>query len=166
MDIDELLAEEEIVPCTLLVDGVNIPLWLAKNLSEKNMVRVELPPQYGEAARDKLLDGGVSVNLRAMGEYYYTVGREIAILRRDDDLRKFLLKTLSGPRYEKILDWSRSSARADASDLLDILTEEERELFYAGFHAHNHHLAWKARKMVRLQTSEVFAAEAKARKSS
>lgn len=114
-------------------------------------------------ARDRLDAGNANMNLRSLGEYYFTVGTEVARIRKDDELRKSLRRALSGARYEKIFDWSRSSSNADASGILETLTEEERGLFQAGFEARRAMHAWKSRQVTKLQTSEIFAAQTKQR---
>lgn len=113
--------------------------------------------------REQLDAGTANIDLRALGEYYYTVGSVVARATKDDELRKKLRAAISGPRFEKIFDWSRSSSDADASDILDKLTDEERRLFEAGYKAQREVNAWKSRAVTKLQTSEVFAAQAKQR---
>lgn len=101
----------------------------------------------------------IAANLRALGAHYYTVGSEVARARKDEDLRMKLRAAISGPRYEKIFDWSRSSTGSDASALLDNLTDEERALFQAGSDAHNAILDWKSRRATtRLGASDLFVA--------
>lgn len=90
------------------------------------------------------------MNLRALCPYFYTVGMEVARLREDEELMTLLRETMAGPRFEKIFDWSRNAHDTDASDLLDLLSEEEREIYDAGFQA-------EKRTSSQLQTSDVFA---------
>ena len=67
LDIDVILSEDERLPCKFLADvaylghldpsnaedylpaetKVELPLWLAQSLSEKNMVQLELPKHFG-----------------------------------------------------------------------------------------------------------------------
>mmetsp|Transcript_20271 Transcript_20271/g.62668 ORF Transcript_20271/g.62668 Transcript_20271/m.62668 type:complete len:204 (-) Transcript_20271:626-1237(-) len=180
--VDEVLAEEELVPVTVLVDGlcfgphfarclgeateplakeqqVRVPLWLAERLQEKNLVRVETPPMFGRHVRESLEAGATVVDLRAMSPYYYTVGKRVARLTEDDDLRKCLRAALAGDRFEKIVDWSQNADDdTDVDDLVEKLTEEERELFYAGYYAQRDAAAFQTRPRVpKLTTNAVFA---------
>lgn len=180
-DVDDMLAEEELVPVRLLVDGlcfgpqfvrcfpeatetlardtvVKVPLWLAMELQKKNLVRVETPAIYGQSVRDALDAGASSVDLRALSPYYYTVGRHIVDLTRDDDLRKCLRAALAGERFENIFDWSQNADGAtDVDDLLEKLTEEERHLFYSSYHAQRDATTGKFRSSNKLRTASVFA---------
>jgi GINS complex subunit 3 len=67
LDIDLILSEEERLPCKFVVDAaylgsldpintevdlpaetkVELPLWMAQSLYEKNMVQLELPKHFG-----------------------------------------------------------------------------------------------------------------------
>ena len=174
------------VPVTLLIDGlcfgphfsycmakatetlpkgseVTLPLWLAAKMQEKNLLRVDMPKIFGAETRDLLEAGAATVDLRAMSPYYYTLGLHIVNLTKDDDLRKCLRATLAGERFEKIFDWSQNAdLDTDIDDLLEKLTEEERELFYAGYFAQREAADFKARSArPKIRTADVFAKASK-----
>lgn len=75
LDIDEILSEEERVPCVFQLDAsglgsldptnhspdlpahskVELPLWLTQVLSEKLMINIELPKYYGVRIREDIM---------------------------------------------------------------------------------------------------------------
>ena len=96
--VHALLADEELVDCTLLIDGegmghllgddkagdlakgaqLKLALWLALVLAKKNMVRISLPNRYGPSVRADLEAGPTVVDLHSTAPYYYTVGHKLA----------------------------------------------------------------------------------------
>ena len=83
--VHALLADEELVDCTLLIDGegmghllgddkagdlakgaqLKLALWLALVLAKKNMVRISLPNRYGPSVRVDLEAGPTVVDLHS-----------------------------------------------------------------------------------------------------
>ena len=79
--VHALLADEELVDCTLLIDGegmghllgddkagdlakgaqLKLALWLALVLAKKNMVRISLPNRYGRPSVRADLEAGPTV---------------------------------------------------------------------------------------------------------
>lgn len=175
--VHALLAEEEEVDCTLLIDGeglghllggeaqgdlakganITLPLWLALVLAKKNMVRIALPERrYGAAVRADLEASPEIVDLHKIAPYYYTVGQKLAEATQDEPLRKELRAALSGPRFEKAFDWSQVSLDRDVSELRETLTREERTLFDAGYVSARNVRAWKRRRTGRLGTAAIY----------
>ena len=84
--VHALLADEELVDCTLLIDGegmghllgddkagdlakgaqLKLALWLALGLAKKNMVRISLPNRYGASVRADLEAGPTVVDLHSI----------------------------------------------------------------------------------------------------
>jgi len=76
-DINKILVEEERVPCLFTVDAqdlghldsksrpkdlpagskVDLPLWMAQGLAEKNMVELQVPRHFGSRMRDEIMAG-------------------------------------------------------------------------------------------------------------
>ena len=153
--VHALLADEELVDCTLLIDGegmghllgddkagdlakgaqLKLALWLALVLAKKNMVRISLPNRYGPSVRADLEAGPTVVDLHSIAPYYYTVGHKLADATGEDSLRKELRAAISGDRFEKAFDWSQVSLDRDVSELRETLAREEQELFDAGYRA-------------------------------
>lgn len=123
LDIDEILSEEERIPCIFTIDAsglgyldstnnftdlpahskVELPLWLATTLTEKNMVDIELPKHYGSRIREDIMAGASAVPLREYSFYYFEVGWKISRLLRDTDLRKTLRIAFTGDRYKSLM---------------------------------------------------------------
>uniref|UniRef100_A0A6S8AHR6 GINS subunit domain-containing protein n=1 Tax=Aureoumbra lagunensis TaxID=44058 RepID=A0A6S8AHR6_9STRA len=187
--VDALLADEETVPCILLMEGlvfgphfssymknktiralnegsiVNLPLWLASKLHERNIVEIQTPKIFDKEIQKRIDSGALSVDLRNLSPYYFTVGNKIATLTKDDQLRKCLRAAMAGERYEKILDWSQNAAaHTDIDSLLEILTEEEREIFYDGYTTAQEHAQMRSRQHIKFNTSDVFAKSSKIKK--
>ena len=151
--VHALLADEELVDCTLLIDGegmghllgddkagdlakgaqLKLALWLALVLAKKNMVRISLPNRYGASVRADLEAGPTVVDLHSIAPYYYTVGHKLADATGEDSLRKELRAAISGDRFEKAFDWSQVSLDRDVSELRETLAREEQE---GGGHEH------------------------------
>ena len=174
--VHALLADEELVDCTLLIDGegmghllgddkagdlakgaqLKLALWLALVLAKKNMVRISLPNRYGASVRADLEAGPTVVDLHSIAPYYYTVGHKLADATGEDSLRKELRAAISGDRFEKAFDWSQVSLDRDVSELRETLAREEQELFDAGYRAARDVRAWKRRRTARLTTSAIY----------
>ena len=106
--VHALLADEELVDCTLFIDGegmghllgddkagnlakgaqLKLALWLALVLAKKNMVRISLPNRYGASVRADLRRARRSSTLHSIAPYYYTVGHKLADATGEDSLRK------------------------------------------------------------------------------
>jgi GINS complex subunit 3 len=132
LDIDEILSEEERIPCVFSIDAtglgnldstnelpdlpahskVELPLWLAQMLSEKNMIEIELPKHYGSRIREDIMAGATAVPLREYSYYYFEVGWKLSRLMRDADLRKTLRIAFTGERYKALL--ARAMAKYDS----------------------------------------------------
>ena len=174
--VHALLADEELVDCTLLIDGegmghllgddkagdlakgaqLKLALWLALVLAKKNMVRISLPNRYGPSVRADLEAGPTVVDLHSIAPYYYTVGHKLADATGEDSLRKELRAAISGDRFEKAFDWSQVSLDRDVSELRETLAREEQELFDAGYRAARDVRAWKRRRTARLTTAAIY----------
>ncbi len=129
LDIDEILSEEERIPSIFLLDAINLgsldltntfsdlpaqskvelPLWMIHILSEKNMIEIELPKQYGLRIREDILAGSIVVPLREYSFYYFQIGLRLSRLTHDNDLKKTLRIAITGERYRSLM--ARSLAK-------------------------------------------------------
>eukprot|EP00484_Ammonia_sp_Unknown_P022899 CAMPEP_0197034192 /NCGR_PEP_ID=MMETSP1384-20130603/12372_1 /TAXON_ID=29189 /ORGANISM="Ammonia sp." /LENGTH=179 /DNA_ID=CAMNT_0042464087 /DNA_START=98 /DNA_END=634 /DNA_ORIENTATION=+ len=103
-DIDDILAEGQVLPCTFNVDAVelgyldetgdcgddlrkgttiNLPYWLAKPLQERRMISIQQPKCYQSKVADALSADPKVVNLRAQCEYWYVLGYKLSKLKLD-----------------------------------------------------------------------------------
>jgi GINS complex subunit 3 len=123
LDIDEILSEEERLPCIFSVDAsglggldpaieshdlpahskVDLPLWLAHTLTDKNMVEIELPRHYGSRIREDIMAGASAVPLREYSFYYFEVGWKLSKFTRDNDLKRNLRTAFTGDRYKALM---------------------------------------------------------------
>jgi GINS complex subunit 3 len=128
LDFDTILCEEERVPCTFLLDAaylghlhptvtevdlpkgteLELPLWLAQSLKDKNMVELMLPKHFRSRMRDALSAGASSVDLRESSFYFYDVGIRLSRLLRDEDLLRTLRRAFCGERFRDLLVHSLS----------------------------------------------------------
>lgn len=58
---------------------VEVPLWLARALEAKNMVRLELPKHFAARFREDLLAGPEAVNLRDRSLFFYEAREDHAV---------------------------------------------------------------------------------------
>jgi len=123
LDIDQLLAEEERIPCIFSVDAhslgsldstlqsddlpahskVDLPLWLAHPMTEKNMVEIEIPKHFGSRMRDAIMAGPTAVNLKEFSYYFFDVGIKICRMTKDNDLLRTLRVAFSSDRYKSLM---------------------------------------------------------------
>jgi GINS complex protein len=123
LNIDLILSEDERIPCKFLVEGKNLghldssnmendladgarvelPLWLAKSLSELKMVELELPKHYGSKMRDAIMAGAAPINLKDFSHYYFDVGLQLSKIKQDLDLQRSLRAAFSGDRFRNLL---------------------------------------------------------------
>lgn len=82
---------------------LELPLWLAQSLREKNMVELQLPKHYRTKMRDAITAGAASVDLREYSFYFYDVGIRLSRLLRDEDLLRTLRRAFCGERFRDLL---------------------------------------------------------------
>ncbi|KAI5079260.1 hypothetical protein GOP47_0004739 [Adiantum capillus-veneris] len=150
-DLEDLLAEEEPVSVLFRVaaDGVGIldpssednnveqgakvdlPLWLAQDLFQRQAAFINLPSYFNQRVRKEMQADPGCVDIRSRCPYFYGVGCKLVPLTNDATLGSFLLYTLRG-RYKDILCKSHSAAVSSTPKVMQILSREETILFQAG----------------------------------
>eukprot|EP01039_Chlorochromonas_danica_P003972 gene3973-4346_t len=166
LDIDTLLCEEERIPCVfrLEVPGlgfldpnndsstlpagarVELPLWMARTLTEKRMVTMELPKHFDRKMRDNIAAGALSLNLKEYSNYYYEVGMQIANTMKDMDLKDTLRIAFTGDRYREVMVHALTSTEQDTGELLNILTSKEGDLYAAGVRSSEEMTRWRQQR--------------------
>ncbi|KAH7330772.1 hypothetical protein KP509_20G001000 [Ceratopteris richardii] len=150
-DLDDLLAEEETVSVVFRVaaDGVGIldpgsednnveqgakvdvPLWLAQDLCQRQAAFINLPGYFSQRVRKEMQADPGCVDIRTRCPYFYGVGCKLVPITNDATLGSFLLYTLRG-RYKDILSKAHSAAISSTPKVMQILSREETMLFQAG----------------------------------
>lgn len=128
LDLDSVLSEEERIPSVFeyeasglgfldatgehadLNEGarVELPLYMAKYLTEKGFTKMELPKHYNRKMRDNILAGAASINLKDFSQYYFEVGMKISETIGDEDLHNTLRLAFCGDRYRALMSNSLS----------------------------------------------------------
>lgn len=152
-DIDDILAEEEMVPAVFqqAADGVGLldssddtnkveagskaelPFWLARDLHVRGVVSVDVPPYFRKVSRTRKEIGAdaAHVDLRSRCQYFYELGLKIAPLVGDRTIGPFLLVAFQ-TRYKEVLIKAHTVAPAVAPKHLTLLSNEETKLYEAG----------------------------------
>ncbi|CDP14627.1 unnamed protein product [Coffea canephora] len=152
-DIDDVLAEEEILPvvfqqaadCFGLLDSsddtneveagakAELPFWLARDLHVRGVVAVDVPPYFRKVSRTRkeIEADAAHVDLRGRCQYFYELGLKIAPLVGDKTIGPFLLVAFQ-TRYKEVLVRAHTAASAVAPKHLTLLTNEEAKLYEAG----------------------------------
>lgn len=154
LDIDTVLSEEERIPCVFQMNvpglgfldpsndqsylpagaRVELPLWMARVLKQKNMIVMELPKHFNKKMRDNIAAGALNLNLREYSNYFFEVGMGVAQSLGDVDLRRKLCSAFSSDRYQAVLANALTSTEHDTGELANILTHKEAEIYNAGRH--------------------------------
>ncbi|KAI3817232.1 hypothetical protein L1987_11021 [Smallanthus sonchifolius] len=148
-DIDDILADEELVPAVFLeaVNGVGLlesndtnrveprskvelPFWLASELHLRQAATVSLPPCFNKKTREEIGADGAHVDLRSRCSYFYDLGCKIVRLIGDKTIGSLLLVAFQ-TRYKEVLIKAHTSASAMAPKFLSLLTKEETKLYDA-----------------------------------
>eukprot|EP00877_Chromochloris_zofingiensis_P011648 jgi/Chrzof1/6737/Cz19g07080.t1 len=147
-----LLAEDAVVPCTFNFavaklgqalepscasdylpshSRVDLPVWLATSLTNRNITNLRTPKVYNERAQRKAAAGAACINLKP-APYFYDVGMQYNTIMKSGELASFLRQTFQ-ERYKELL--SSSLMVPDGPQLQETLVklnDEEKRLFEAG----------------------------------
>ena len=186
-DIDDILAEDEAINCTFLTDAVDcgyldpscpntdlaqgaevdLPIWLAKPLTQRGDVRVHVPKYLGEKHRKHIRASPAAVNLREKSLYFYKIGTAIAQLVNRNEAREVedvLRVAFGGERYRQILDESMNSRDEDTTEFTRKLTHLEKELFEKGLLGASDFYSWKNRSAGLLRCASLLDVSRKRRR--
>ncbi|XP_051145172.1 uncharacterized protein LOC127261057 isoform X1 [Andrographis paniculata] len=152
-DIDDILAEEELVPSvfqhaangvglfdssddTNKVDAgsrVELPFWLVRELYLRQLISIRVPPCFDRESktREEIAADAAHVDLRSRSPYFYEMGCKIAPLVGDKTIGPFLLIAFR-TRYKEVLIKAHTLTSAATSKHLALLTNEEARLYEAG----------------------------------
>lgn len=155
LNIDEILAEDERVPCIFHVQAhrlghldptsgtetvaegqqLELPLWMAERLREARYISVSLPRNFSAKVRESLLAAPESVRLRERSPHFYEVGLRLAALADTDEAKTLpaSIQATLATRVSMILTRALHSEGVDTSRFTEGLTDLEQSLFWAGY---------------------------------
>lgn len=120
--VDEILLDEERVQCVFLGDiehlgfldpnleadmlpensKVSLPLWLAKEFSDRGIVRIESPAFLGSKMQNEIASGSNTINFREFSPYFFELGLKISSIKNDPVLRRSLRTAYYRDRFSSI----------------------------------------------------------------
>eukprot|EP01104_Vermistella_antarctica_P017316 TRINITY_DN6115_c0_g1_i1.p1 TRINITY_DN6115_c0_g1~~TRINITY_DN6115_c0_g1_i1.p1 ORF type:complete len:194 (+),score=43.08 TRINITY_DN6115_c0_g1_i1:270-851(+) len=179
--IDDILADEEVVPATFVSDAhrlgyldpgsmeadvkagskTDLPLWLARELHRKEHIVVHQPKSYGSQFKRLLAADPTVVPLPFL--YYYVAALRVSRLTNDKEMQDVILAAFQ-LRLRLILDKSYNWRETDFSYFTRMLSHGEKRLFALGQDASIGYDKWKDRLDNKLEMSgtvEAFARPAK-----
>eukprot|EP01041_Mallomonas_annulata_P005413 gene5413-10834_t len=176
LDIDQILAEEERLPCEFLINAkglgmldtslkaedlpahskIDLPLWLSQVLAEKNMVEVEIPKHFGARMRDEIMAGPSAMRLKDFSNYFFEVGLKLCKIKKDGDLQRTLRVAFCGDRYKTLMVRSLSAGHDDYAEYSQQLTVTELALFTAGNKAVVDLAQWRSRQASILKEASIL----------
>ena len=142
--LDNSLTKEE-VPEGHTMD---LPLWLAEDLSHFNskLVEISLPPAYTPKSREDIKADPVAAKLRELSPHFYNVGLRLCPLLKDPNGHKRLsndVREVLSRRAQEILSKARTRLGADVSAYRDKLTDLEQQVFDAASAFTAAKLSWR-----------------------
>ncbi|KMT18591.1 hypothetical protein BVRB_2g027220 [Beta vulgaris subsp. vulgaris] len=146
-DIDDILAEEELIPVVFqkaatgvgLLDPssetnnieqgakVELPFWLANELNTRQAVVMSIPSCFNQMTRKEIQADPGSVDLRNRCQYFYELGCKIAPTAGDRTIGSFLLYAFKN-RYKEVLSKAHTATLIASTKPLTLLTKEETRL--------------------------------------
>jgi len=155
-DIEAILSEEFVVPCTvsatiekcgfletndrsqgetalLANTKVELPFWLAAPLKKEELVTIQLPPMYTTVILENLQIDAPHCNLRKKQAFYFENGNHLAVLLKNASLQQSLL-TAYVNRWRKLIEFAKSEGgksniRTSAGRFYQRLTYIERKAY-------------------------------------
>jgi GINS complex subunit 3 len=185
LDLDQILAEEERLPCLFnhgaehlnhlsgsddadpnLPAGsrVELPLWLARKFYDQSFVNIELPKHFRQKMRNELV-GSSGVNLREYSYYFFDVGLKLSETIDDVDLRRVLRRAFAGDRYRSLMAHSMSTYHDDVTEYCQTLTAPEMRIFNKGMAASKDLARWRAGNGSLLEMAPILNQKSTRRKS-
>ncbi|CAA0839832.1 GINS complex protein [Striga hermonthica] len=152
-DIDDILAEEELVPSVFqhnangvgLFDSsddtdkvksgsrIELPFWLVRELYLRQLISIRVPSCFDRESktREEIAADAAHVDLRTRCPYFYELGCKLGPLIGDKTIGPFLLVAFR-IRYREVLVKAHTLTMAVAPKYLTLLTNEETKLYEAG----------------------------------
>ncbi|KAG8457343.1 hypothetical protein KFE25_014072 [Diacronema lutheri] len=174
--VDDLLAEEEKVPCEFLHEShhlgwldddgdgdmlasgakIELPVYLASELLRGNHVDVLTPQCFGPQTRNALKADPDVVNLRDKNEFFFAHGLRVAELTPDDEGLPKVLADAFEARYRRMLDTCLTGSDGDPGGLTHRLSSTESKLFRTGLAGQRDYQRWKAGQAGRITACDMI----------
>ncbi|KAJ1922889.1 DNA replication protein [Tieghemiomyces parasiticus] len=182
-DIEAILADQQRIPCVLLVDtpglgmgdgdhhsaagsngGGNVipaqtklelPYWLAEAMAANDLCELQMPKPFGSRMRRTLQASCYNVNFHSLCPYFYQFGLKLAAALDEPQLNE-LLADVYRQRLALILD---AAQRADSQNMAEFviqLDESERQVYKVAKRGTHAVREWQRGQLNRLQMAEVL----------
>ncbi|KYQ88884.1 GINS complex subunit 3 [Tieghemostelium lacteum] len=168
-DIDDILAEEEKIPCTFQHDAyhlglldtgsvdldlkrfstIHLAFWLSYPLAKRLLVSLDYPMAYQDEFKNKLIADPKVISMRKF-QYYDIFGIKLANLFDNPKISTLLFKTFRD-RFLDIYNQSLHLRNADISKSLQKYTVVERFVFLNGYNSSIAYDDWKNRRGEKLK---------------
>lgn len=161
-DLDDILAEEAPLNVTMAITGtglgyldstthdvdlpkgstLELPYWLAVQLSKRKVVTVALPRSFTLKFLENRAAHPRSINLMERSAYFFLLGAKLA-----DSFSLTYIKTwlrqIASDRFQGILDMSQAHTTSSLRKFYECLTLSEQSVFDSKVMAAVKHTAWK-----------------------
>jgi len=136
---------------------VELPLWLADALSQRNMVTVDLPRGFGAKTRQSLKADAMSVSLRERSQHcFHLCVRASQISNRVEALElPGVARVALAARAKVTLDLASNSVGSDVAATRAQLTDVELAMFERGYDFAKDKLEWRRQRTSRLAVSRL-----------
>ncbi|KAI8326194.1 GINS complex, Psf3 component [Martensiomyces pterosporus] len=142
-DIDDILSGQERVPCVLRVDldglgsagsGTSkvhrnvrwaLPYWMADRMNEEDYVDMEAPPVFSKRATRMYAASPVSMQLRAICQYYYKFGLQLGDMVPEIP---HVLRNMYMERVQMIARVSQQGQNVEGLDFVHSLDKTESQM--------------------------------------
>uniref|UniRef100_T1JJC2 DNA replication complex GINS protein PSF3 n=1 Tax=Strigamia maritima TaxID=126957 RepID=T1JJC2_STRMM len=134
---------------------LELPFWLAQDLSKRAIVRVDIPKVYKESYREILQADATVVDLHKIGPNFYNFATHVIIFEHAESkqIMECLMQTFK-ERFKRIMDASQNHLQNGTNDIIGKLDDFEKYLFKRGQESFKDYQQWQNRKIEKITTSE------------
>ncbi|KAJ1988082.1 DNA replication protein [Dimargaris cristalligena] len=175
-DIDAILAEQQRIPSTLLVDipglgldeqngggdmqansTVELPYWIAETLAANDFIELQMPKPFSARMRRILQASCTNVNFHTLCPYFYEFGLKLAVTFDEPQLND-LLAEVYRKRLELILDAAQRADSQNMAEFVSQLDESEKKVYILAKQSTQSIRQWQKGQLYRLQMADVLKA--------
>jgi hypothetical protein len=153
---------------------VELPIWLARELAERNMVTVDLPRGFGTRFRQQLIADASTVSLRERSPHFFRLcihAAQILLIAPSSSrvsassLPQMGLVALAA-RSIRLLDKAPNCVGEDVALYRASLTDFEQAIFQRSYELAKERFEWKHRRSAALKVSQLERVTRKSARSS